>query len=80
MTSIAFKKDILNKIFTTSFGKQYDPVAASSLLNEWQTGNFNCFPELKILSSPEINGANGAYNIDTNKIYIYSSNEGVDTK
>ncbi len=55
---------------TTAFGTEYNSDAAQELITQWQTGEFTSFPEFEIRSAEEINGANGAYSADTNKIYI----------
>ncbi|MEO1558908.1 MAG: FG-GAP-like repeat-containing protein [Cyanobacteria bacterium J06632_19] len=62
--------DETSRDFTTAFGYKYDRYAASDLITQWQTGDFGAFPEIEIRSANEINGANGAYSADTNKIYI----------
>ena len=62
--------DEISRDFTTAFGYKYDRYAASDLITQWQTGDFASFPEIEIRSAEEINGANGAYSADTNKIYI----------
>ena len=69
LTKYAFGDELLGD-FTTAFGYKYDRYAASDFITQWQTGNFSSFPEIEIRSSAEINGANGAYSVDTNKIYI----------
>ncbi len=56
--------------FSVAFGLEYDSNAAQELVTQWQTGEFGSFPEFEIRSAEEINGANGAYSADTNKIYI----------
>ncbi|MGK7898689.1 MAG: FG-GAP-like repeat-containing protein, partial [Xenococcus sp. (in: cyanobacteria)] len=54
----------------TAFGTEYNSEAAQELITQWQTGEFGSFPEFEIRSAAEINGANGAYSANTNKIYI----------
>ncbi|MDJ0658159.1 MAG: hypothetical protein QNJ42_01575 [Crocosphaera sp.] len=55
---------------TIAFGSEYDSDVATNLVTQWQTGNFDSFPEIEVRSSAEINGADGAYSADTNRIYI----------
>ncbi|MGK7955955.1 MAG: FG-GAP repeat domain-containing protein, partial [Crocosphaera sp.] len=55
---------------TTAFGSEYDSDVATNLVTQWQTGNFASFPEIEVRSSTEINGADGAYSADTNRIYV----------
>jgi hypothetical protein len=49
------------------FGKSAD---ATDFQNAWLTGDFNNLPTIEIRSTAEINGANGAFSIDTNTIYL----------
>ena len=78
-TAVANSQDLLTKYasnenllgdLTTAFGTEYNSQAADELIGQWQTGDFTSFPEFEIRSAAEINGANGAYSADTNKIYI----------
>ena len=69
LTQYALGEDLSNDL-TTAFGPLYDGNAAAGLIEQWQTGDFAAFPKIEILSSASINGANGAYSADTNKIYI----------
>lgn len=49
-----------------AFGEDSD---VSDLRQTWKATEIN-FPEIEVRSAAEINGANGAYSIDTNKIYL----------
>ncbi|WP_144875825.1 FG-GAP repeat domain-containing protein, partial [Hyella patelloides] len=69
LTQYAFSDELLGDL-TTAFGTEYNREVAEELVGQWQTGEFDSFPEIEIRSSTEINGANGAYSADTNKIYI----------
>ena len=69
LTTFAFSDELLGDL-TTAFGDEYNREAALDLVSQWQSGEFGSFPEIEILSSDTINGANGAYSVDTNKIYI----------
>ena len=69
LTQYSFSEQLLADL-TTAFGTEYNSEAAQELITQWQTGEFAAFPELEIRSAEEINGANGAYSADTNKIYI----------
>ncbi len=69
LTSFAFKDQVLGDL-TIAFGNNYNQQSALSLINQWQASNFSSFPEIEVRESAEINGANGAYSVDTNKIYI----------
>jgi Ca2+-binding RTX toxin-like protein len=68
LTAFAFNRAIAD--FNIAFGSKYDRDIAISLITQWQTEDFNSFPLLEVRSSAEINGANGAYSVSTNKIYI----------
>ncbi|MEL6927224.1 MAG: hypothetical protein AAFO95_01160 [Cyanobacteria bacterium J06600_6] len=69
LTQYSLSEDLAADL-TTAFGSGYDNDAAQELVKQWQTGEFTSFPEFEIRSAAEINGANGAYSADTNKIYI----------
>ncbi len=69
LTSFSESDQVLAN-FTTAFGDKYDRDTALSLVNQWEISDFNSFPQFEILASATINNANGAYSIDTNKIYI----------
>ena len=69
LTSFAFKDQVLGDL-TTAFGDNYNQQSALSLVNQWQTADFSSFPKIEILSSSTINNANGAYSVDTKKIYL----------
>ena len=69
LTQYSLSEDLAADL-TTAFGSEYDSDAAQELITQWQTGEFGAFPEFEIRSTEEINGANGAYSADTNKIYI----------
>ncbi len=69
LTQYSLSENLLADL-TTAFGTEYNSEAAQELITQWQTGEFGAFPEIEIRSANEINGANGAYSADTNKIYI----------
>jgi hypothetical protein len=69
LTQYALDGELIGDLMT-AFGPTYDSDAAADLIEQWQTGDYSDFPEVEILSSASINGANGAFSADTNKIYI----------
>ena len=54
----------------TAFSTSFDSEAAIWWLNNATNHNVSDFPELEIISSAEINHADGAYSADTNTIYL----------
>ena len=54
----------------TAFGANYNEFNLEQIQQQWQTNNFENFPEIEMRSAAEINGANGAYSADTNYIYL----------
>ena len=54
----------------TIFGNDFNLVTLEKLHQQWENSKFDDFPEIEIRSSAEINGANGAFSVDTNKIYL----------
>jgi len=57
-------------LFNTAFGSSYDSAKAATLRSQWQSGNFSQSPQIEIVSSNVLGGANGAYSASTNKIYL----------
>ena len=53
-----------------AFGDTFDTEAALSLGNAWKNQDFSIIPAITLLSSAELNGANGAYAATTNTIYL----------
>jgi hypothetical protein len=60
--------------FTTkmnlAFGENWDAVGAKALAEEWYKGDFSAIPPVKVVSSAEIGGANGAFAAATDTIYL----------
>ncbi|MEA5620629.1 sodium:calcium exchanger, partial [Cronbergia sp. UHCC 0137] len=54
----------------SAFGDTFDPEAALNLANAWKNQDFSIIPTITLLSSAELNGANGAYGASTNTIYL----------
>ncbi|VEP16823.1 hypothetical protein H1P_50028 [Hyella patelloides LEGE 07179] len=69
LTNFAFKDGVLAD-FRTAYGSRFDLQTTRALVNEWQNGEFDSFPEIEIVSAATINNAKGAYSVDTKKIYI----------
>ncbi|MBS9390989.1 MAG: cadherin domain-containing protein [Dolichospermum sp. WA123] len=63
-----------NQQFTANmrlaFGDTFDTEAALSLGNAWKNQDFSIIPAIALLSSAELNGANGAFAATTNTIYL----------
>lgn len=57
-------------IIETAFGNDYDSSSLDWFYQQWINNNFDSVPEIEIRSSSELNGANGAFSEDTNKIYL----------
>jgi hypothetical protein len=57
----------------TAFGTSYDVVKATQLRQQWQSRDFSQLPEIEVVNSSVLGGANGAYGISTNKIYLSES-------
>ena len=53
-----------------SFGEGFDVGVAENLAQSWASGNFDAMPRIQILNSDTLRGANGAFSIDTNTIYL----------
>ncbi|MBS3026203.1 MAG: hypothetical protein HCA25_03660 [Dolichospermum sp. DET50] len=58
------------QVFDTAFGTQYNRSGAEILRLQWLSGDFGQLPQIEILDSNILGGANGAYASSTNKIYL----------
>ncbi|OBQ04603.1 hypothetical protein [Anabaena sp. AL09] len=58
------------QVFDTAFGTQYNRSVAEILRLQWLSGDFSQLPQIEILDSSILGGANGAYASSTNKIYL----------
>jgi RHS repeat-associated protein len=58
------------QVFETSFGTTYNITASEILREQWQAGDFSQLPEIEVVSSNILGGANGAYAKSNNKIYL----------
>jgi hypothetical protein len=52
------------------FGDTFEEEVAVSLGNAWENADFSIIPAITVLSSAELNGANGAYAATKNTIYL----------
>ena len=53
-----------------SFGENWDAAGAKALAEAWFQGDFSDIPQVKVVSSAEIGGANGAFAAATDTIYL----------
>lgn len=53
-----------------AFGENWDAAGAKALAEEWYKGDFGDIPPVKVVSSAEIGGANGAFAAATDTIYL----------
>ncbi|MDS9396986.1 cadherin domain-containing protein [Aphanizomenon flos-aquae NRERC-008] len=58
------------QVFDTAFGTQYNRSLAEILRLQWETGDFSQLPQIEVLDSSILGGANGAYASSKNKIYL----------
>ena len=58
------------QVFDTAFGTQYNRSGAEILRLQWLSGDFGQLPQIYILDSNILGGANGAYASSNNKIYL----------
>ena len=58
------------QVFDTAFGTQYNRSFAENLRLQWLSGDFSQVPQIEILDSSILGGANGAYASSNNKIYL----------
>ena len=69
LTAFAADEEFMTNL-TLAFGRLFDANKALELRQEWGAGSLESLPGIEIRSAEEINGANGAFSIDTNKIYL----------
>ncbi|MFB2879851.1 calcium-binding protein [Floridanema aerugineum] len=69
LTNFAKDENLLGKI-NLAFGDEINKENLDKLLQQWGNGNFVELPEIEIRKAAEINGANGAYSWENNKIYL----------
>ena len=53
-----------------AFGNEYDRGVAQAVGLQWAKDNFGDLPQIQVLSSEAMRGANGAFAISTNTIYL----------
>ena len=83
LTQFAKDEYFISKIIT-SFGDSYDAEVLENIRQQFESGNFSDLPQIEVLTVEELQGANGAYSVDTNTIYLaqefiaeYESNSGL---
>jgi len=69
LQELAAGPDLAEKL-TEAFGENGSKKAVEEVTPDWVTGDFSGLPDLKVVSSAEIDGANGAYAEATDTIYI----------
>lgn len=69
LSKFAADPDFVAKL-NVAFGENWDAAAAKALAEEWFQGDFSDIPPVKVVSSAEIGGANGAFAAATDTIYV----------
>lgn len=69
LSKFAADPDFAAKL-NVAFGENWDAAAAKALAEEWFQGDFSDIPPVKVVSSAEIGGANGAFAAATDTIYV----------
>jgi PA14 domain len=69
LSKFAADPDFAAKL-NVAFGENWDAAAAKALAEEWFQGDFSDIPPVKVVSSAEIGGANGAFAAATDTIYL----------
>ena len=69
LTEFTYSQDFLADI-NTAFGGDFNRLSLEQFYQQWQENNFDDFPIIEIISSTEFDGANGAFSVNTNKIYL----------
>lgn len=69
LSKFAADPDLAAKL-NVPFGENWDAGAAKTLAEAWFQGDFSDIPQVKVVSSAEIDGANGAFAAATDTIYL----------
>ena len=69
LSKFAADPDFAAKL-NVAFGENWDAAAAKALAEGWFQGDFSDIPPVKVVSSAEIDGANGAFAAATDTIYV----------
>ena len=69
LTAFATDRNFTDRM-NVPFGESWDKEKAKALKEEWLTGNFSNIPLVKVVSSADIRGGNGAFATATNTIYL----------
>ena len=69
LTAFATDRNFTDRM-NVPFGESLDKEKAKALKEEWLTGNFSNIPLVKVVSSADIRGGNGAFATATNTIYL----------
>jgi pimeloyl-ACP methyl ester carboxylesterase len=69
LSKFAADPDFAAKL-NVAFGENWDAAAAKALAEGWFQGDFSDIPPVKVVSSAEIGGANGAFAAATDTIYL----------
>jgi Peptidase family M23 len=69
LSKFAAESDFVAKM-NLAFGENWDAVGAKALAEGWFNRDFSAIPPVKVVSSAEIGGANGAFAAATDTIYL----------
>ncbi|MEG4498789.1 PA14 domain-containing protein [Microcoleus sp. F10-C6] len=69
LSKFAAEPDFVTKM-NVAFGENWDAATAKALAEAWFKGDFSDIPPVKVVSSAEIGGANGAFAAATDTIYL----------
>ncbi|MCC3529259.1 MAG: matrixin family metalloprotease [Microcoleus sp. PH2017_22_RUC_O_B] len=69
LSKFAAEPDFVTKM-NVAFGENWDAAGAKALAEGWFNGDFSAIPSVKVVSSAEIGGANGAFAAATDTIYL----------
>lgn len=69
LTLLASNEDYY-ALLSEAFGSAYDMAVAETIRQQWESADFSDMPKIEILSSAELQEANGAYAASTDTIYL----------
>jgi Concanavalin A-like lectin/glucanases superfamily/Calx-beta domain len=56
-----------------AFGENFDTLTANTILESFKNSNYSIIPTIEIVADSILNGANGAFSIEKNRIYLSES-------
>ncbi len=66
----SFTQDDFTAKSALAFGSHFNPKALEDFRQQWEAGNFEGLPTIELRSNEELEGAQAAFSIDTDTVYL----------